>query len=158
MLTDEQKQQLLAIASLGCDRLTSSRYVGASVEALRGAIDADPRFAVDLVRAEAQAELAHMKNVHHASQDEKNWRVSVWWLERCRPERYAPQRAGAVTEQDVDQLMGLIREAIEEEVADPAERDRVYDRLELAARKIDRAIEAAGGAQSPPPPLPHGAP
>ena len=57
----------------------------------------DADFAAEVRRAEAPVELSHMRNVQNAAQDGKNWRASVWWLERRSPERFGPRGAGTVT-------------------------------------------------------------
>ncbi len=49
----------------------------------------DSDFAAQLKRAEATPEMAHMRNLHNAAKEEKNWRVSVWWLERQNKARQA---------------------------------------------------------------------
>ena len=50
---------------------------------------AEDSFARALNHAEARAELRHMANIHKASQDDKNWRTSVWWLEQRAAARAA---------------------------------------------------------------------
>ncbi len=144
MLTAELKQQLVAVASLGCDRLTSSRYIGVSLEEVRAAIEGDAAFAVELVRAEAQAELTHMKNIHQASKEEKNWRVSVWWLERRRPEQYAPRRGETFGRAEAEKLAELLGTAVKAEVQDAQVAARIATRIADVLAKLESALEGAG--------------
>src|SRR5438128_2011358 len=87
-LSDDQKRELCLITQLGCDRITARNYLAVSAEQLRAELQRNAEFARQLARAEAAAELQHMRNVHQASQADKNWRTSVWWLERRAPERF----------------------------------------------------------------------
>ena len=56
----------------------------------------DAEFVANVRRAEASVELSHMRNVQQAAKDKKDWRASVWWLERRSPERFGTPR-GTVT-------------------------------------------------------------
>ena len=136
-LTDEQKREAILIVSLGCDRETVAKYVGIGVEDLIHEGIRDREFAIELRKAEASAELAHMRNVQQATKDTKHWRASVWWLERRAPERYA-RRDDAVGRRELLNLLGSIANALAEAVQDDGDRRRVLDRLaELADSAID---------------------
>src|SRR5688500_7161977 len=76
------REKLLQVVRLGCPRTTAAKYIGLSGEQFDELLLADEELARDLLRAEADAEVRHMGNVHKASTDEKNWRTSVWWLEQ----------------------------------------------------------------------------
>ena len=89
-LTEEQQRDVVAILNAGCDRATASAYVGLTLEAWDQVLAADAEFTRQILRAEANARLTHMRNVYRAAGDAKNWRTSVWWLER-----YGPQRSPA---------------------------------------------------------------
>lgn len=149
MLNSEQKKQFVLIASIGCDRWIATRYVGVTLEALRAALDADPTFAAELVRAEAQAELAHVKNIQQASRDERNWRASVWWLERRCADRYAPRPTDALAPAELKRLVAAVEVALADEIADPADRTRVLARLTRIADEIEHALRGPL-AEAPP--------
>ncbi|MGI9457214.1 MAG: hypothetical protein ACR2NU_11680 [Aeoliella sp.] len=100
-MTDQQQQEICSVASVGCPRETAAASVGVSVDQIEAEIQANPAFAARLHRAEAMIEITHMQNVRQASKEEKNWRASVWWLERsaamdgvnntpAQPERPSP--------------------------------------------------------------------
>jgi hypothetical protein len=75
------REKLLQIVRLGCPQVTAAKYVGLTGEQLENVLQGDDELSRDVLRAEAEAEVRHMGNVHKASHDEKNWRTSVWWLE-----------------------------------------------------------------------------
>jgi hypothetical protein len=128
-LTDAQKREVCAILSVGCDRLAAAKYVGCSWPEIRSAMQEDGRFAAEVRRAEAGAELTHMRNVQNAARDDKHWRASVWWLERRSPERYGRREAGAVTPGQLERVVGLLAEVVSEEIRDAQDRQRLLERL-----------------------------
>jgi hypothetical protein len=139
-LTDAQKREACLILSIGCDRDTVANYVGCSASDIRQAMLQDERFAGDVRRAEAGIELSHMRNIQNAAKDEKNWRVSVWWLERRAPERYARRNSSAVTTRQLENIVAWLVEAVMEEVQEPADRDRLVSRLERLAATLQQAL------------------
>jgi len=77
-----ERAKLLQVIKLGCPSATAGKYVGLTREQLDALVMRDEELMRDVLRAEADAEVRHMGNVHKAANDEKNWRTSVWWLER----------------------------------------------------------------------------
>jgi hypothetical protein len=132
-LTDEQKGQIYGILSVGCDRQTAANFVGCSLAAIRQTMQRDPAFADGVCRAEAGAELNHMRNVQQAAKDEKHWRASVWWLERRAPERYGPRGPGAIQSRQLKAFIEILSGILCDEVRDAAERQRILDRLNALA-------------------------
>lgn len=128
-LTEEQKREALLIVSIGCDPTTAAQYVGASTEAITAAIAADTDFAEAMTRAEATAEMTHMRNVQQAAKEDKNWRASVWWLERRLPDRYARRDKNAVGPSELRDFLIAVAEAIADEVGSEDDRQRLLDRL-----------------------------
>src|SRR5687767_4056742 len=82
VLDAAEQAKLMQVLQLGCPRSTAAKYVGLSGEQLEALLRADEQLTREVLRAEAEAEVRHMGNVHKASKDEKNWRTSVWWLEQ----------------------------------------------------------------------------
>jgi hypothetical protein len=80
-LDASERAKLLQVVQLGCPRSTAAKFVGLTGEQLEGLLRQDEQLTREVLRAEAEAEVRHMGNVHKASSDEKNWRTSVWWLE-----------------------------------------------------------------------------
>jgi len=136
-VTETQKKEVCAILSVGCDRQAAAKYVGCSWREIRAAMLADRRFASDVHRAEAGAELTHMQNVRNAARDDKHWRASVWWLERRAPERYGRREAGAVTPRQLERLVELLAEVVSEEVHELQDRRRLLERLKQITGSLD---------------------
>jgi hypothetical protein len=77
-----QRETLLHVLRLGCPRSTAAKRVGLEPEQLEATLAGDAELLRKVLRAEADAEVRHMANIHHASSDEKNWRTSMWWWEQ----------------------------------------------------------------------------
>ncbi len=115
--------------SIGCDRETASKYLACVPQQLQHALKHDPQFAKQLARAEATPEFSHMRNLHNAAKDEKHWRASVWWLERCAPHRYARRAPEAVSVVQLKKIIQELADAIAGEVASQNDRQRLLSRL-----------------------------
>jgi len=126
-LTDEQKGQVCGILSVGCTRETAADFVGCSLGDIGQAMQQDSTFAANILRTEAGSELSHMRNVQQAAKEAKNWRASVWWLERCSPERYGPR--GKVTATQLQAFIDTVVTILNDELQDEADRQRVVARL-----------------------------
>jgi len=149
-LTDAQKREVCAILSVGCDRLGAAKYVGCLWEQIRSAMLEDQQFAADIRRAEAGAELTHMRNVQSAARDEKHWRASVWWLERRSPERYGRRDAGAVTPRQLERVVDLLADVVSEEVSDAQDRLHLLERLQQITDSLEQLICDDGSPESRP--------
>ena len=139
-LTEWQRRKLCEVILLGCDRATACHYVSATPEQLQAEIARDEGFGRELVRAEAQAEVRHMGNVHTAAKNEKNWRTSVWWLERRGQERRETEGNGP-TERHLRELVQAIGQAIVAEVADVAVQRRLLERIFQIMTGVDVSDE-----------------
>jgi hypothetical protein len=95
--TEEQIQDVLSIVRMGGQRETAAHCVGWTLQRLEGELARRADFRRDLLRAEAILEVGHLRNVQAAAEEKKNWRASVWWLERRLPQRYGPHRQGGRT-------------------------------------------------------------
>jgi hypothetical protein len=142
-LTDEQKGQICGILSVGCDRHTAANFVGCSLADIRRAMQQDATFAADVCRAEAGAELHHMRTVQQATKEEKNWRASVWWLERRSPERFGPRGPGVVTARQLKAFIEILADALREDVRNSDDRQQVIKRLKSLADSVDRTLRDA---------------
>jgi len=114
---------------LGCDRETASKYLGWTASHLRQELHRSSDFAIQVLRAEASAEFHQIHNVHEATKEAKNWRASVWWLERMAPERFAKRSTNVVTETEWQEFLEALAEAVVSEIADDADRNRLLNRL-----------------------------
>ena len=127
-LTPEQRKKVLDWLPSGGDRASACDVVGVTQVQLRLEMKRDPEFAEQVARAEASMELRQMDKVIKATNDEKNWRASVWWIERRTRERL--RGAGrSLTEDNIFDLVDAMARAIAEEVADSEIQRRLIERL-----------------------------
>jgi hypothetical protein len=129
-LSPQQKRELCLILQLGCDRTTAQNYLGLAPSQLRDELVADPAFAQQLQRAEAAVEVQHMRNIYEAAKDEKNWRTSVWWLERRAPERFGRRDARSLSAAEWQRLVRELADILLTEIAEAELRARLFARLE----------------------------
>jgi hypothetical protein len=142
-LSAEQKAQVYGILSVGCDRETAANFVGCSPAEIARAMRHDKGFAATVRRTEAAAELSHMRTVHKAAKDEKNWRASVWWLERRSPERFGSRGAGTVTARHLKAFLTILGEGLNSDIHDPTDRERVMSRFKEYQTLIDDLNDSA---------------
>ena len=142
LLTEEKKREFCLMISIGCDRETARKYLGCSLQQLKEALRLDSRFARQLDRAEATPEFNHMRNLHHAAKDEKNWRVSVWWLERCAADRYAKRNPEVISPVQLRQVIQELSKAILGEVTSRDDQRRLLIRLTEIARGVEGEQQA----------------
>jgi hypothetical protein len=138
-LSEEQQAQVCGILSVGCDRQTASDFLGCSLGDLRRAMRQNSTFAAQVRRAEARAELSHMQIVHESSSEKKNWRASIWWLERRSPERFA-RRAGAVTSRQLKAFVAILVDIFGDEIRDVEDRQRVGARLNRVVDSLEQIL------------------
>jgi hypothetical protein len=138
-LTDEQKAQVCGILSVGCDRQTAADYVACSLADIRHAMQQDAAFMADVCRAEAAIELTHMRNVQEIATGKKEWRASVWWLERRSPERFA-RKAGTLTSRQLKAFVTFLTEVYREEVRDEADRERLIARFNRLVEMLEQML------------------
>ncbi len=89
VLTDEKRNAIVAILSVGCPRYVAARYVGCSPTTIARTAARDPQFAARLRQAQAGVELAFLRRIGKAADKEQYWRAAAWALERMYPQRYA---------------------------------------------------------------------
>lgn len=138
-LTPDEQRDVCLVLSLGCDRETAANYIGKTPGAIRNQALADSQFARDLLRATAGIEMLHMGNVKNAARDEKNWRASVWWLERRSPDRYAKREARTMTPAQLKDFIAGCADAVMQEVHNTTDRSRLLERLSAIASQLDSA-------------------
>jgi hypothetical protein len=140
-LTPEQKGQVFGILSVGCDRETAANFIGCSSADIGQAMRSDPAFAATVRRTEAAAEVNHMRNVQQAAKDEKNWRASVWWLERRSPDRFGSRSAGTVTTRNLKAFLEMLSGCLNEDVQNAEDRERILNRLQQIQRRVDQLAD-----------------
>jgi len=114
-LTPDQRRDLASIVALGCDQQTAAAFLGVAAAVLRE----------QLQRSAARCEVHHMRCVHEATAEPKNYRAAIWWLERMRPEIYNRGEPTKITETDLNRFV----EIIAAEIKDKTLRQRVFERM-----------------------------
>lgn len=145
MLDPIDQAKLCQIIRLGCPRSTAAKYVGRTVQQLDDELLRDEALSREVMRAEADAVLRHMGNVHKAASDEKNWRTSVWWLEQqARDGEAAAGDAAAGLPAAVMTILERFAELIVTEVDDLARRQGLLVRLlHIASEGLQREPTSA---------------
>jgi hypothetical protein len=108
----------------------------------------DRQFAAAVRRAEAGSELSHMRNIQQAAQQAKNWRASVWWLERHSPERFGRRGAGVVTARQIKAFVEMLVEILQVDVKNADERRQVITRLISLSDSVDQMLRDASMTES----------
>ena len=135
-LTQKQKDEIVAIVTVGCSRKIAARYIGCTQDFIRRTAKKDPKFAESLQRADLQAEITSMKSVNAAARQERYWKAATWILERKNPEDYRLRPPGTFTPEQLKFIMERLSEIIAEEVKSPAYRKRILARLDELMKKL----------------------
>jgi hypothetical protein len=135
---DKQKSKILGMVFVGCSREAAADAVGWSESQLRAELKADEPFALDLAWHEGLAELHHMKLVHKATKDEKNWRASTWWLDRRSRSRKEKSSKRVITPSEITEFIEELIEITFVHVKAEEDRDRLAVGLLSAVNEEDR--------------------
>ena len=127
--TQEEKERLCALALIGCDRETACRCVGRTPEELNSELQQDAEFSRQLHQAEGKAEVHHMRNLHVATQDSKQWRASVWWLEHYAAPRTESKEDDNFTLDQWQDFLTCLADLLFVEISDKRDAQRVLERL-----------------------------
>jgi hypothetical protein len=122
---DKQKSKLLGMVLIGCAREAAAHTVGWSESQLRVELKTDEPFALELARSEGIAELHHMRAVKKATEDEKNWRASTWWLDRRSRDRKDRSNKRVVTSDELTEFVEDLVRIILTEITIEADRERL---------------------------------
>lgn len=147
-LTDLQKAEVFGVLSAGCDREAAADYIGCSLADLQSVLRNDAEFLTRVRRTEASAEVTHMQAIVAFAREKKDWKASVWWLERRSPERYGRRTPGVITERQLKSFISVVGEVIRD-VASTDDRQRVIAKLQNLAEAIhdtlrDTTFDVAG--------------
>jgi hypothetical protein len=129
-LTPEQEGKVFGVLSVGCDRETAANIVGCTTSEIANAMRDSPEFAKSVRQTEAMVEMAHMRTVHEAAKDPKNWKASVWWLEVRSPERFVSRGADTVTSRQLKAFIQLLSHNLNEDIRNDEDRERILKRFE----------------------------
>lgn len=131
------RDTIAATLAMGCDLRMAAWVVGRAPAEVKAFIEEDKTFLRDVQKGNALFDYKHLKHLDEAAKDKKNWRVSMWLLERLRPEKYEKQRPRTIKESQLMPLLKSLAEALVEGVADEAAREALFDRVMATADALD---------------------
>jgi hypothetical protein len=127
-MNEETKQHIRAAIALGASIDTTARLCEVSPSEIADERQRDAHWDRSLAQAEAGLEIRYLHHIHAACKRDKTAKLSVWWLERRWPERYA-RRAGTITKQQLQEFIERLAAIVATELDDPAALERVADSL-----------------------------
>jgi IS30 family transposase len=129
-LTQQERNEVLGLLSLGCSRTTAAKSIHRSPVTLREDILAHPKFAEEVAKAESGTEVFYLSKIRKAATKEQYWRAAAWVLERRLPERYGIKKAKALTSEQVQKFMTACLQIITEEITDEEQKEKIFQRLD----------------------------
>jgi hypothetical protein len=136
-LTQKQRDEVLAILSVGCSRAAATRSVRCSTALLRNDMLNDAEFAQQVAKAESGMELFYLSRIRNAMQKEQHWRAAAWMLERRLPQRYGIKNADTMTAEQVQKFMTTCIQVLADELTDEKLRKKVLEQLAKKMEGLD---------------------
>ncbi|MCO6045753.1 hypothetical protein NG895_17790 [Aeoliella sp. ICT_H6.2] len=124
-ITEQQVHDLVGVLAAGCPVETALEATGVSPAEFELAMHGEPQFPYRAHRAGALTEVRQLQNVRLAGNEPKNWRASVWWLERCRGHRYLAKAPRTITEEQFAAFRSDIARLVDREVRHADDHDRL---------------------------------
>ncbi|MEN6452559.1 MAG: hypothetical protein ABFC96_18875, partial [Thermoguttaceae bacterium] len=151
VLSDDKRRTILAMLANGSSRRMATRYVGCGFATFARALESDPGFATDVLRAEQRTEIEALRRIVDASRKPRYWRAAAWLLERRNHRDFGQRTPRAYTDEEIAAMFGQVVTPVVENLSDD-EYFAVLDRL-------DRFLDQSRGEQDPsasmlPPPPP----
>ena len=136
-LDKAKRDMIAALVRLGCDLPTAAWAAGHSPAEVRAELERDASFVREVRTAESTFEYKHLHNLDEAAKDKKNWRVSMWLLERRLPDKYERQRPRTIRESQLMPLLKSLANAMVEVVEDPEQRTALLERVKVIVDELD---------------------
>jgi hypothetical protein len=145
-LDELKRAKIVAAVTAGFNIERAARYVGCAASTIHRECRRNPQFCRELDLAIFTSELAPLNAIREAAK--KDWRAGVWLLERLNPELFGLRKPGQIGPEQLKAFTECIARILAEEVKDPHERQRVYDKLNALEKSADRMVQAE--ANTPP--------
>lgn len=131
-----KQREIIAVVSAGFSIERAAHYVDCAPSTIRRECRRNPQFDKEIRRACLSAQLSPLQAIREAAR--KYWRAAAWLLERLDPERFGKQRPGEVKPEELEAYISIIADIIGREIADPHERQRIYDKIDALQKSTDR--------------------
>lgn len=125
----DTRAKITAMLGIGCDLRMAAWVVGRSPAEVKRLVEEDPTFVRDVQKGNSTFDYKHLQQLDQAARDKKNWRVSMWLLERLRPDRYEKQRPRTIKERQLAPLVKSLADALVESIEDDEQRAAVLARV-----------------------------
>lgn len=129
-LTRKQKDEILAIITIGGSRQTAARYAGCTPGQIQSCARSDTEFATQLRHAQEQAEITSLRHLSEAAKQERYWKAAAWILERKNPEEFRLRPPNVLTPAQLRGVVVKLAEMITSEVKSPTSRKRILAKIE----------------------------
>jgi hypothetical protein len=145
VLDDLKQRDIITILSVGCSRRTAAKYVGCAPSTIQNTAERIGKFADKLHRAENQAVVTHMTNIHKAAKKEQYWRAAAWALERLNPEEYATPHPDMITFEQASRLIDCFARIVIEAVPIDAYRKSIVKRVGELTKMVSESAACRPG-------------
>ena len=139
-LTATLKNSIVTIIAAGLSRVSACKYAGISSRQLEHLMVADKDFEFQIRKAEEEAELYYLQRIREAAKTDKSWRAAAWWLERSRPDRYAPTKPEVLTQETVLAFVSQVMQVISQELRDDDMQLRIFDNIQQLLENLNRRV------------------
>jgi hypothetical protein len=122
---DASKQDAVCnLIAAGVSIRQAARYVECDPKSIRREAARNDDFRRRLDKAKSEASIRPIQTLLEAAQED--WRAALSWMERVDPDRFARPDAAVVTKREANKFVADLIEAIEKEVKNPRERERLF--------------------------------
>jgi hypothetical protein len=135
-MTKNQIDEIIGVIAVGCPLQTALEICNATQAEYDAECRSNPEFVRRLNRASANAEYEQLRVVQKKGKDDNEWRASVWWLERCRPDRYAPRPLKTISLDEFEAFRADVAALLHSQVHDPDDRRRLFDQLRKLTSRV----------------------
>lgn len=135
-MTNTQIDELITVISVGCPLQTALEICNATQAEYEAERRSNPEFVRRLNRASGNAEFEQLRVIQKKGKDDNEWRASVWWLERCRPERYDGRPIKTISLDEFEAFRADVASLLHSQIHDPDDRRRLVAELRRLTSRV----------------------
>jgi hypothetical protein len=125
---DASKQDAVCnLVAAGVSLRQAARYVECDPKSIRREAARNDEFRRRLDKSKSEASIRPVQTLLEAAQED--WRAALAWMERVDPERFARPDAAVVTKREANKFVADLIAAVEKEIKNPRDRERLFDQL-----------------------------